>query len=363
MENKIIYLKSLIDFFILKTGLLFSSFVRNSKILLFINSGQLGDVIISSKILESEFFFDDYDYIYMLIQEEYLNLLEDYKGNIIIIGYNNFQFKYNYFYRIWLILKLRKLKISTVYNLTSARPTWNDSLALGIGAKRVFSFTNSWEKIRKVFPNQTDRLYSEILNFGTNEYHRIEKIISVFSKSNFAIEKTIIWKGDYEINKYDIIISPFSSSITKDWDIEKFHIIISWLSNKYKILLLGSHSQRQELLYLKSNRNISISAGTIELKKLFSYISNCRLFIGLDSGISHLAIKTNCKSIILLGGGTYNNYFPIPKDSETIYLTHKMSCFNCEWKCNQDKNYCLDKISVEIVTNKLKQILTNNEDS
>jgi ADP-heptose:LPS heptosyltransferase len=124
--------------------------------------------------------------------------------------------------------------------------------------------------------------------------------------------------------------------------------------------LLGSKIQEKGLIEIKNKyENIEIAAGSIVLKNLYSYLLKTKLFIGLDSGISHMALKAGAKSIILVGGGTYGMYFPKLNDKKTVYLSKELSCFQCNWNCIYDRNLCLSDISVEEVMKHIEVIYEN----
>ncbi len=353
--------KSFVDFLLLKAlRLTIPSGKSKSSNLLFINTGQIGDLVISSTLLENDKLFKQYNNVYFLIDEKYKELFADYSGIVKLLLVNLNSYKYNYFYRIRFNKKINKYKIKTVYNITSVRPTWNDALALGIGSKEKYCYSNNWKTHTKVFEKCTDKLYTKVLApYLYNEYDRADYLIQLFNNNIILKQKSFITPQLCSIN-YDIVISPFSSAKIKDWNIDNFKELTNRIPKNLSILLIGSFEQKNRLHYLKGNNtNVKISAGKVKLNELSILLYSTTLYIGLDSGISHIALKYTKKNIILVGGGTYGMYFPTSKNDDTIFLTKKLPCFNCEWKCKYNSNLCLSEISVskvvKVVNNLLKR--------
>ncbi|MFA5404142.1 MAG: hypothetical protein WC358_04335, partial [Ignavibacteria bacterium] len=91
---------------------------EENKNILFYNSEKIGDLMVSSMILENDELFPDEREIYFLIKEEYYTLFEKYNGKIKIITYNYKKYKWNLPYRISFLKKIRSFKIDGFYNLT-----------------------------------------------------------------------------------------------------------------------------------------------------------------------------------------------------------------------------------------------------
>lgn len=354
--------KSFLDYWFIKyfRAFLYNKITLGANSLLILNSGQIGDLVIASKILERSYIFENYSEIYFLIREEYIELFAAYTGRIQIISYKNKKYKYNILYRICFLNKLKKLGIEEVHNLTSARSTWNDSISLCISASKTVCYKNHWKKLKKVFPKITDELYSDVLDCPYNEYEKIDQTIKYFNLNNNIIATCErIFSRDKKFAKnYDVMISPISSSKTKDWNIDKFKELILIIAKRWRVLIIGSKNQKNDLNKLRDeNENIDISSGETELSELFNLLSHTNLYLGLDSGISHIALKATKKNIILVGGGTYGMYFPMSGDNSTHYLTNKLSCFQCEWECEYNNNFCLSEINVNEVYNHIEQLL------
>ena len=161
--------------------------------------------------------------------------------------------------------------------------------------------------------------------------------------------------------EFDITIAPFSSENNRDWRIQKFNKLITILSQKYRIILLGSFEQRMKLYNLKNdNNNIIVKTGELNLNDLPNVIKSTKLFLGLDSGLTHIALKVGTPLIAIIGGGNYGKFFPYKESDKVKYLYHKMDCFGCEWRCIHKEPNCLTEVKTEEVIREAEKILSLN---
>lgn len=251
------------------------------------------------------------------------------------------------------------LRISV--NITAARGFINDEITLLSGANRKYTTCSTHYFLGSYYGSLFDNKYDEILFKDTkNEYEKNFRIISFITdtkenqirfinKKTFSLEPTPL--KDY------ICISPFSSLKLKDWNIENYKYLIEYLCKTEKILLLGSKKQKNKLKYLKSDcSNIEIvNCGLDEIPEI---ISKCKLFIGNDSGLTHIAYRLGKPLIGIIGGGCFDIFFPYKNiNKNNYYFYHNMECFGCRWNCVYDESYCLKEVDKKLVLDKILQIL------
>ncbi|MCX7834429.1 MAG: hypothetical protein N2490_09500 [Ignavibacteria bacterium] len=359
---------SYFNLFILK--LIFNNKTFNNRTnVLFVNTGFLGDVIITSLIMENENLFDDSIGVFYLFRNDFKKLFDGYKGKGKLIFFNLKRYRFDFFYKIYILKRIRKLSLRYSINLTTARGLTNDSLTVFSGASEKYFINN------KHF-HPTDNFNSKILNLYSggkfteivNEYEKHKSIIVWLKKNNnqnirffnlVAFNTEILLNTYYlELLRYNrsIIVAPLSREGNKNWDLENYSHLIKELSKENLIFLIGSSNQRLQLEKIKQGeQKIINTAGDFKLNEIPSLLKKASLFIGNDSGITHLAIKLNIPTIAIIGGGGFGRFFPIPFDNLNVkYLFHYMDCFNCDWFCKFKEKYCLSRVSVEDVLNAIK---------
>lgn len=362
MKSILNYIKSLFDFIFILFFIKLKKTNHHNNIL-FINTGYIGDLVISSALFENDQIFSNYENAYFLIDERFKDLFNDYNGIVKLLTVKSISYRYNLIYRVGFIKKLMCLNIKTVFNLTSVRPTWNDSLALCIRANNRYCYSNKWKSLKKVFYRTTENLYSkQPAEKLFNEYERINYAINFFSTNSLL--KNHNYNGVFHINNhypiFDIVIAPFSSNMNRDLQIEQIQKITKEFLKK-RILILCNSQQKEKLIKFKKCKNVIISAGKYKLNELFSIVSKSKIFIGIDSGLTHIALKTDTKVIAIIGQGNYGRYLPKPNDNKTSYLFGKCEFVGCEWYCKREKTFCIEDITAEKIIHETRKALRDYE--
>lgn len=369
-NKNITVIKAYIEFFVyLILKICLPKYQPTKKSILFINTGEIGDLLVCSQLLENDYLFEDYEYIGLVIKSKYLELLKynNTKINIIEIKIN--KFKYSIYYKYKMLSFLRKLSFTTVINLNAARGIINEELTHSLNSKNTICLNNDFTYLGRKLGHYFSGKYSKIIFENEfNEYKKIDLLMKYFTKGKIKVKNTskIFYYNFEEINKYIsewrkyIIIAPKSSIGNRDWNIENFKYIASKLSSKYKIIILGSNSQKNILEKSFSNsKNILVYAGKFHLYHLPQIIKYAQLFIGLDSGLTHIAIKVRTKLIAIIGGGEFGRFFPYKESNKTFFLYNKLDCFNCQWKCHLEKQFCISEVKPETVLNFANYLLTS----
>jgi heptosyltransferase-3 len=95
-----------------------------------------------------------------------------------------------------------------------------------------------------------------------------------------------------------IAIHPGSGSPRKNWPLERWRELCAWLTQEQKreLLIVTGEAEPPNLLgeFGHPARNLPLGALATQLR-------DCRLFIGHDSGVSHLAAAQGVRCALLFG--------------------------------------------------------------
>lgn len=359
----LIYLNNFIAFIIFKAISIFYKRTKSpSQNLIFINTGQLGDVIISSLIIENEHLFPDDQKIFMVFRYEYSGVFSLSSSKIKVIPWNYKKYKWNIFYRIYFLNLLKRTNAKECYNLTSARGITCDELALLSGANKIFAINSDWLYLKKAFGKWMDKKYSSILCSGIiNEYEKhffiLKKITGSSEVSFNSNNKKIFSEVNNSVKESYIAIAPFSSISKRAYPLKYYLQIIDEVSSFIPVVILGKPEEGKLLNQLSENNNIKNLCGRVELSSIPGIIKDAELFIGNDSGLTHLALRTGKKVIGIIGGGCYGKYFPYKEGKDVKYFYHELSCFGCEWNCIYDELYCLTNINSQKIIDEIRNHL------
>ncbi|MBU1863167.1 MAG: glycosyltransferase family 9 protein [Candidatus Omnitrophica bacterium] len=154
-------------------------------------------------------------------------------------------------------------------------------------------------------------------------------------------------------------ILPLSAWTLKSWPADKWYELVKNLKNQYgvKVIAFGKRNDfAQYPMILDKISSEVIVADQTTLRQAMSLINRCRLFIGPDSGLLHLA---SC-----MGGSSIGLYGPTPRDYIFPYFHrdnmvsskqkfHCMPCYPalqlCPCKGKFDFGACMESINVEDV--------------
>lgn len=96
-----------------------------------------------------------------------------------------------------------------------------------------------------------------------------------------------------------------SGSETKNWPINNWSSLLQQIQERFDVtlvLVVGEADQeRFEKFVNLSHPKNSLTARSLPLPELAGILANCNLFIGHDSGVTHLAAAVNTPSIALFG--------------------------------------------------------------
>lgn len=332
--------------------------------LLFINTGQIGDLVVSSLLFENQEFLGKFNKVYFLMKNSYLEIFKNYNGKIELINFEYSKYKYSIPYKLKFLKMIRELHINISINLTADRGIINEELTHLANANETIALNKRKKYLGRFWGFYFDKKYSRFIGLDKfNEYEKHIDLLKYFDNGREIVFTDNIFDNDKNIlkNMYlnSIIIAPFSSINNRDWQHEKFKKIISTLNSKYHIVLLGSKEQEKSLLELKgTNQGVSILAGELKLNEIPRIIKASRLFIGLDSGMTHIALKVGVPLVAIIGGGQFGRFFPFKESNKVKYLYHQLDCFGCEWQCKLESKFCIENVSVEEVLNAIEKIMS-----
>ena len=146
-----------------------------------------------------------------------------------------------------------------------------------------------------------------------------------------------------------IALHPGAGSKLKRWPLERFIELARRLTRDQKNKLLLIEGPAEEGLSNQISAALpgieSIVAKAIPLNLLAAALECCRLFIGNDSGLAHLAAAIEVPSIVLFGPTLPQHWAPLGK--HVSVLREPCGCTACSSGCGD--HTCLLNISVDDV--------------
>ena len=165
-----------------------------------------------------------------------------------------------------------------------------------------------------------------------------------------------------------VVISPGTSARRrmKAWEDTKFADLIVLLKEKYDLspVLVGGKEDREEVDRIirsiqEKDRGgkihpISNLAGTMGLRDLCYVLKDARLFVGVDSGIMHLASSLDIPVVGLFGPS--DPFFVGPLNARSQSVREALDCVPCYFKGCETRE-CMTKLNVQKVFDACEHVL------
>ena len=172
-------------------------------------------------------------------------------------------------------------------------------------------------------------------------------------------EEEQIVKKNISDNFNYFVIFPGGNWKPKIWSVENYNSLMNKILSKnknIKFILVGSNPE--EKIYLNEiTKNIDsryiLNLFGSSLTQTAAYMKKSKLFIGNDSGLSHIASASNLKSIVLFGPTNDKIYGPFQKHSQVVRTNESYDYFK-SININKTKSY-MGSITVEKIYSILKK--------
>jgi len=160
-----------------------------------------------------------------------------------------------------------------------------------------------------------------------------------------------------------VTINPFSRWSYKEWGIEKWRQIISFIWREYgmPILIMGSKEERlraSDLMFADSSSAYNL-AGKTTLQEMAGVLQQSSLHIGVDSAAPHIAAAVGTPTLTIYGPSDWRDWAPPGKKNQVVLPD--MDCVPCRKKgCDgSGQSKCLDKLDVAKVQAAIETMFNN----
>lgn len=113
---------------------------------------------------------------------------------------------------------------------------------------------------------------------------------------------------------------PFSSVPNKEWDLKKYAELINSLRERWDFLpvIFGSPKERERAEGLAQMVQAIVAAGVLSLREFIAAATYCSIFIGSDSGPTHIAAALSIPTLALFGPTNPNRTGPLGKQTKVV---------------------------------------------
>lgn len=194
-----------------------------------------------------------------------------------------------------------------------------------------------------------------------------DEVVFEIGVSDNDVETVDSWWRQLDLDDpslFCVAVSPFAKQKLKCWPIENFREIGSSLLSRFpniRLIIIGGPQDRalgDSLEAIWGARSINF-AGRASLLQSAEVIRRCKLFIGNDSGPSHLAAAVGISVVTIFSSFVFPELWR-PWGPRSQIIRHSVPCEFCfteNGNCPKGTNECLDKISVSEVLSRCLTVL------
>lgn len=295
---------------------------------LVIQTAFIGDVVLSTAVLEKLHQYFPDEEIDILVRKGNEGLMNDHPFLHEVLIWDKKDGKYKHL--LQLLNLIRKRKYDKVINLQRFAST--GFLTAFSGAKEKIGYKKN--PLSFLF----DKTFEHDMEHGLHEVERNNKLIEDFTDNTFTRPKLYPSQNNFEeIKKYQskpyVCIAPSSVWFTKQYPKDKWIEFIDLIPGKFKIYLLGGKSDLtlcEEIGNRSKNTQVENLAGNLNFLSSAALMKGASMNYVNDSAPLHFASATNapvtaifCSTVPSFG------YFPLSDDSYIVETKVELDCKPC----------------------------------
>jgi ADP-heptose:LPS heptosyltransferase len=342
------------------------------KKILWVRPDALGDALLAASLLEPIKKHFNHAQIIVFCQAALADFYRSCPCIDDVITFNKKLFMLHRPYRKALCTEITKRSVDTLFNTVYSRELAFDCLALLPGITTSFAFKVTQRRGRWDLPTRYNRGYSHLIESlgNKNERERYSDFLDALSIAHKELN-LCIW-----INETD---EAWAEQFFASHDLTYTHTIGFFagaqsslriyrhyaqalneaVPHDIKIVALGASADgaiNREVLKGVCHQVIDM-AGKTSIGQAAAIIKRCRLVVGAETGLAHVACAVETPNVVILGGGHFGRFMPY--SPLTIAVVAPYKCYGCNWRCHYGTARCVHTIKPETVAYALKQGLEN----
>ncbi len=187
---------------------------------------------------------------------------------------------------------------------------------------------------------------------------------------HFISNQSILKRHDLNLSSY-VVVHPCAFSPSRSLPKERWAELLSYVTNNFssiKVVITGS---KQDQIFIQKISDSTVTpisfinlAGNLSMMELVNIINGARCFIGVDTGVTHIAGVLQKQSVVI---GNLSNPCWLPRyNMNAVILVDRKNCTcdgqkggDCFYRVAGDKYYrCMLDIPKESIQESIKSILT-----
>ena len=157
------------------------------------------------------------------------------------------------------------------------------------------------------------------------------------------------WKRSVNMNDRFLLVAPLAGRQIRDIPPRLVTAAASKASanGMHHFVLTGSKAQSAQLSCYVSAIRHALPHSRIEvahpqnLPAFVDVAAKAALVVTAESSAAHIATALDKPALIVIGGGHYGWFAPWRRSDKQVWLTNKLPCFDCNWRCRYPEPFCI----------------------
>ena len=153
------------------------------------------------------------------------------------------------------------------------------------------------------------------------------------SNENNAVQNWIAEQG-WSQRPPPILIHPGSGGRGKIWPLSRWWSLLNWLCSTYNhpiVMVLGQADSHLKPFALEAQQKLGVRVlENVTLQRLTALLGQSRLYVGNDSGVSHLAAVVGIRAVVIFGPTQPEIWAP-RGDNVSVVQSHWQEPENLQW--------------------------------
>lgn len=286
--------------------------VSSKKIkLIIISLSRIGDLILTLPIMQN---------IKKELPNSEISILTYYDCQKVLSGFNYYDQiicinrKRNIIEQILLLFKIYKKFDYSFSFQTGDKPTLYSILSGKLSHGLLSVNANAWKR------NLLTKFlyYDNNKHIVNNSWSLVSNFLGVRNFKNNVHEFNIASKfEEFSLPKNFVVVHPCAKFSYKELRSEQWIELLNTLINKGENIVLISGRSKKEIelaniIHRRFPNKVKNYAGAFDIEQIPVILKKAKLFIGLDSSISHLSALLGLKTVVIFGPTNPKNWIPVP---------------------------------------------------
>ena len=164
-----------------------------------------------------------------------------------------------------------------------------------------------------------------------------------------------------DVSQPFLLVCPGAGGKIRQYPVEKLaaSVINALRKMPFQVLVAGSSEDSEAASALKQELqgNAIDLTGSMTLAEHVALVSMAAGVLCMETSHAHIAGALGTPAIVIIGGGHYGLFAPWGESKSFRWLTNRLPCFGCHWKCIYDRPHCIQEISPDEIARHLAEVI------